>query len=169
MFSDLHSAIISYIFVAIILTVGGIRVFSKSLWIKLKTIMLIPTPLWVIILLVLLLLLYIKLKNNRPIQLSTPDPEYRQLFGVYWDKKIKMRCLNCGKLLKYSVPILTLLFYFVLILDVIQSTFLKINMVINLLNGKLLTSWMPCKILFQSPFNSPKQGLKTVEMIVVNL
>jgi hypothetical protein len=102
-FSDLHSTILGIIIGALILSVGGIWVFSKNLWILLKTTMLLPTPLWVtIIFLALFVLAYIYLKNKTSIPLSTPDPEYREVFHVYWDKNNKMRCLNCGKPLKYS-------------------------------------------------------------------
>lgn len=45
---------------------------------------------------------YFHLKNKTSIPLSTPDPEYREKFHVYWDKNNKMRCLNCGKPLKAS-------------------------------------------------------------------
>jgi hypothetical protein len=102
-FSDLHSIILGIMVAALILSVGGIWVFSKNLWILLKTTMLLPTPLWVtIIFLALFVLAYIYLKNKTSITLSTPDPEYREVFHVYWDKNNKMRCLNCGKPLKYS-------------------------------------------------------------------
>jgi len=102
-FSDLHSAIVGIIISALILGVGGIWVFSKNLWNLLKTIILLPTPLWVTaILLVLFVMEYLYLKNKTSIPLSTPDPEYREEFHVYWDKNNKMRCLNCGKPLKYS-------------------------------------------------------------------
>jgi hypothetical protein len=102
-FSDLHSAILSIIIAALILGAGGIWVFSKDLWIRLKTTMLLPTPLWVTTLfLALFVLVYIYLKNKTSIPLSTPDPAYREEFHVYWDKNNKMRCLNCGKPLKYS-------------------------------------------------------------------
>ena len=102
-FSDLHSTILSIIVGALVLGLGGIWAFSKKLWIQLKTTMLLPTPLWVTTVFVLLLLLYIyyiKMKTSVP--LSTPDPEYREEFHVFWDKNYKMRCLNCGKPLKYS-------------------------------------------------------------------
>jgi hypothetical protein len=99
----LHSAILGIIVAALILGAGGILVFSKNLWILLETTMLLPTPLWVTtIFLALFVLAYIYLKNKTSIPLSTPDPEYREEFHVYWDKNNKMRCLNCGKPLKYS-------------------------------------------------------------------
>ena len=102
-FSDLHSAIVGIIVGALILGVGGIWVFSKNLWILLKTTMLLPTPLWVTaIFLGLFIMAYFYLKNKTSIPLSSPDPEYREEFHVYWDKNNKMRCLNCGKPLKYS-------------------------------------------------------------------
>ena len=102
-FSDLHSAIVSIIIGALILGVGGIWAFSRNLWNLLKTTMLLPTPSWVIaILLFLFVMEYLYLKNKTSIPLSTPDPEYREEFHVYWDKNNKMRCLNCGKPLKYS-------------------------------------------------------------------
>jgi hypothetical protein len=102
-FSDLHSAILGIIVTALILAAGGIWIFSKNLWNLLKTTMLLPTPLWVTtIFLALFVLVYIYLKNKTSIPLSTPDPEYREEFHVYWDKNNKMRCLNCGKPLKYS-------------------------------------------------------------------
>lgn len=102
-FSDLHSTIVSIIIGALILGVGGIWAFSRNLWNLLKTTMLLPTPSWVIaILLFLFVMEYLYLKNKTSIPLSTPDPEYREEFHVYWDKNNKMRCLNCGKPLKYS-------------------------------------------------------------------
>lgn len=83
--------------------VGGIWVFSKNLWNLLKTKILLPTPLWVTaIFLGLFVMAYLYLKKKTSIPLSTPDPEYREEFHVYWDKNYKMRCLNCGKPLKYS-------------------------------------------------------------------
>jgi DNA-directed RNA polymerase subunit RPC12/RpoP len=102
LFSDLHSAILSIFVSAIVLGVGGIWAFSKVLWIKLKTTMLLPTPLWVTAMLVLLLLICIHYLKKASVPLSTPDPEYREEFHVLWDKDYKMRCLNCGKPLKYS-------------------------------------------------------------------
>lgn len=102
-FSDLHSAILGIIVAAFILSVGGIWVFSKKLWDILKAIMILPTPLWAtIILLILSILAYIFLRKRTSIPLSTPNPEYREEFHVYWDIDNKMRCLNCGKPLKYS-------------------------------------------------------------------
>ena len=102
-FSDLHSAILGIIVAALILSVGGIWVFSKKLWDYLIAIMVLPTPLWAtIILLVLSILAYIFLRKRSSVPLSTPDPEYLEKFHVYWDKNSNMRCLNCGKPLKYS-------------------------------------------------------------------
>ena len=102
-FSDLHSAILGIIVAAFILSVGGIWVFSKKLWDILKAIMILPKPLWAtIILLILSILAYIFLRKRTSIPLSTPNPEYREEFHVYWDIDNKMRCLNCGKPLKYS-------------------------------------------------------------------
>jgi len=102
-FSDLHSTIVSIIIGALILGAGGIWFFSKNLWNLLKTTMLLPAPLWVTaIFLALFIMEYLYLKNKTSIPLSTPDPEYREEFHVYWDKNNKMRCLNCGKPLKYS-------------------------------------------------------------------
>jgi len=100
LFSDLHSAILSIFVGAIVLSVGGIWAFSKHLWFQLKTIMLLPTPLWITAILFLLLLMCLSKKTAVP--LSTPDPEHREEFHVLWDKNNKMRCLNCGKPLKYS-------------------------------------------------------------------
>ena len=102
LFSDLHSAILSIFVGAIFLAVGGIWAFSKQLWIQLKTTMLLPTPLWVTIILAVLLLVCIYYIKNISIPLSIPDPEHREEFHVLWDKNYKMRCLNCGKPLKYS-------------------------------------------------------------------
>jgi len=101
--SDLHSAILGTIIASLILGLGGIWVFSKTLWIQLKAIMLLSTPLWATAsLLVLLALVYIYLRKKTSIPLSTLDPEWREEFHVFWDKNNKMRCLNCGKPLKYS-------------------------------------------------------------------
>lgn len=97
----MHSAILGIIVAAFFLSVGGIWVFSKKLWNILKDVMILPTPLWVTITLLLLsLLAYILLRKRTSIPLSTPDPEYREEFHVYWDKDNKMRCLNCGRPLK---------------------------------------------------------------------
>jgi hypothetical protein len=88
-----------------LLSVGGVvglRHFSKKAYNLLIQILNTPPPLWATISLVLLCCLYIYLKNKTSIPLSTPDPEYREYFHVYWDKKNKMRCLNCGKPLKCS-------------------------------------------------------------------
>jgi hypothetical protein len=102
-FSDLHSAIVGIIVGALIISVGSIWVFSKNLWNLLKTTMLLPTPLWVTaIFLALFVMAYFYLRSKTSIPLSTPDPEYREEFHVYWDRNNKMRCLNCGKPLKYS-------------------------------------------------------------------
>jgi hypothetical protein len=82
---------------------GGILTFSKSLWSQFKLIMVLPTPLWVggsLLLFFLLSLIYLRRRTSVP--LSKPDPEYREEFHVLWDTNSKMRCLNCGKLLKYS-------------------------------------------------------------------
>lgn len=105
LFSDLHSIILGTIVGVVILSLGGILAFSKNAWTLLKTIVQSSTPLWATIVLVLVLLVYIYLKNpkkKKAIPLSTPDPEYREEFHVYWDKNNKMRCLNCGKPLKNS-------------------------------------------------------------------
>jgi len=106
-FSDLHSAILSIIIALLILSVGGIRIFTKNLWIRLKATMLLPTPLWVTaIILVLLILAYILLRKKTSIVLSRIDPEwrkeFREEFHVCWDKNDKMRCLYCGNPLKAS-------------------------------------------------------------------
>jgi len=101
--SDLHSAILSTIVATLIVGLGSIWIFSKTLWLQLKATMLLPTPLWATAsLLVLLLLVYIYLRKRTSIPLSTPDPEWREEFHVFWDRNNKMRCLNCGKPLKYS-------------------------------------------------------------------
>jgi len=89
-----------------LLSVGGVvglRHFSKKAYDILIQILNKPTPLWVTaIFLVIFVIAYIFLKNKTAIPLSTPDPEYHKKFGVYWDNNNRMRCLNCGKLLKYS-------------------------------------------------------------------
>jgi hypothetical protein len=102
LFSDLHSAILSIFVGAIVLGVGGIWAFSKGLWIQLKTTILLPTPLWVAAILAFLILVCIYYIKKTSVPLSTPDPEYREEFHVLWDKNYRMRCLNCGKPLKYS-------------------------------------------------------------------
>lgn len=102
-FSDLHSVILAIILTALILGAGGIRVFSENLWIQLEATMLSPTPLWVTTsFLVLFVLVYIYLRNKTSNPLSTPDPEWREEFHVFWDKNNKMRCLYCGSPLKGS-------------------------------------------------------------------
>jgi len=101
--SDLHSAILAVIVVAALAGLGGIWIFSKTLWLKLRAAMLLPTPLWATIsLLVLLLLTYVYLRKKTSIPSSTPDPEWREEFHVFWDKNNKMRCLYCGSPLKGS-------------------------------------------------------------------
>jgi hypothetical protein len=103
LFSDLHSAVIGIVIGAIVIGLGGIWAFSKSLWFQFKLIMVLPTPLWVagcLLLFFLLSLIYLLRRTSVP--LSKPDPEYREEFHVLWDKNMKMRCLNCGKPLKYS-------------------------------------------------------------------
>lgn len=102
LFSDLHSAILSIVIGAIILGLGGIWAFSKNLWLQIKSILVLPTPLWISGILFLILLVSIYLFKKIAVPLSTPDPEYREEFHVLWDKNYKMRCLNCGKPLKYS-------------------------------------------------------------------
>jgi hypothetical protein len=90
--SDLHSAILSAIVATLILGLGGIWIFSKTLWLKLKATMLLLTPLLATAsLLVLLLLVYIYLRKRTSIPLSTPDPEWREEFHVFWDRNNKMR------------------------------------------------------------------------------
>ena len=102
-FSDLHSAILGIIVGAIILSLGGIWVFSNKLWDILKSAMIVPTPLWLAITIILFtIVVYIHLRKRTSIPLSTPNPKYREEFHVYWDENNKMRCLNCGKPLKYS-------------------------------------------------------------------
>jgi len=101
LFSDLHSAIISIVIV-FVLGLGSIWAFSKHLWFQFKSIIQLPTPLWLAGSLFLLLLLFIYLYRRTLVPLSKPDPEYREEFHVLWDKNFKMRCLNCGKPLKYS-------------------------------------------------------------------
>jgi hypothetical protein len=87
-FSDLHSAIVGIIVGALIISVGGIWVFSKNPWNLLKATMALPTPLWMTaICLVLFVMAYFYLRNKTTTPLSTPDPEYREEFHVYWDKK----------------------------------------------------------------------------------
>ena len=102
LFFDLHSTILCIVVSGIILGVGGMWAFSKSLWIQFKTIMLLPTPLWVVALLSLLVLILICYMRKSIAPLSSPDPEHREEFHVLWDNNDKMRCLNCGKPLKYS-------------------------------------------------------------------
>jgi len=107
LFSDLHSAILSILIGLLILSVGGIRIFAKNLWVRLKATMLLPTPLWVTaIILVLLILAHILLRKKTSIVLSRIDPEwrkeFREEFHVCWDKNDKMRCLYCGNPLKAS-------------------------------------------------------------------
>jgi len=107
LFSDLHSAILSILIGLLILSVGGIRIFAKNLWVRSKATMLLPTPLWVTaIILVLLILAHILLRKKTSIVLSRIDPEwrkeFREEFHVCWDKNDKMRCLYCGNPLKAS-------------------------------------------------------------------
>ncbi len=103
LFSDLHSAIIGMVIGAIAIMLGGIWTFSKTLWSRFKIIMLLPTPLWIAAgLLLFFLLSLIYLHRRTAVPLSKPDPEYREEFHVLWDTNSKMRCLNCGKPLKYS-------------------------------------------------------------------
>jgi len=103
LFSDLHSAVIGIVIGAVVVALGGIWAFSKNLWFQFKLVMLLPTPLWIagsLLLLFLLSFVYIHRRTFAP--LSKPDPEYWERFHVLWDSALRMRCLNCGKPLKYS-------------------------------------------------------------------
>ena len=75
-FSDLHSAILGIILAALILGAGGIWVFSKNLWILLKTTMLLPTPLWVITIFLALFVLAYIYKTSRKPQAFKPGDEW---------------------------------------------------------------------------------------------
>jgi hypothetical protein len=62
--SDFHSAVVGVFVAALVLSAGGIYLFSKNLWALLKTITLSPTPLWGTAALALGVLLYIHLKSK---------------------------------------------------------------------------------------------------------
>ena len=62
--SDMRQAIVGIILAAIILSIGGIYLFAKNIWIWLQTTMQLPIPLWAAISLVILFGLYIYLKTR---------------------------------------------------------------------------------------------------------
>jgi hypothetical protein len=65
LFSDLHSAIVGIIIAAVLLSLGGIRIFYENLWAYLKAKSQLPTPIWVTLSFVIVVLAYIYLKDNR--------------------------------------------------------------------------------------------------------
>jgi hypothetical protein len=101
--SDVHSAVISAILSAAIVSIGSIWVLWNDLWIQIKTFMQAPTPLWITTLFfALFLLAYLLLRIRASVPLSTPSSELLERSHVFWDRNYKMRCLNCGKPLKSS-------------------------------------------------------------------
>lgn len=89
--SDLHSAIVGIIVTALILSVGGIYLISKNLWIWFKTIVLSPTPLWATTALVIVVLVYIYVKIQKTH--SSPSPKnyitkYFTIGNYKWETKI---------------------------------------------------------------------------------
>ena len=103
LFSDLHSIILSTILAAIFLSFGGIWIFSKKIWDILVAFLKLPTPLWATFAVIFLLMFaHIFSRKNISIPLSEPDPELMEKYHVFWDNNFNMRCLNCGKPLKYS-------------------------------------------------------------------
>lgn len=98
--SDLHSAIIGIIVAALILSLGGIYLFFKKLWIWLKTIFLLPTPLWVATIFVFVVFLYVHFRVKR--SYPFPTDQFYESFGCLWDNNYGMRCMFCKKLLKNS-------------------------------------------------------------------
>ncbi len=89
-FSDLHSAIVGIIVSAIILSVGGVYLFYKNLWISLKTTIQSPTPLWATIILVFAVLVYIYLKTSKTHSSTAPDYkiEYFTIDELKWKTKV---------------------------------------------------------------------------------
>jgi len=98
--SDLHSAIVGIIVAGLILSLGGIYLFFKELWIWLKTIFLLPTPLWAATIFVPGVFLYVhfRVKKSYPF----PTDQFHESFGCLWDNNYGMRCMSCKKLLKNS-------------------------------------------------------------------
>ncbi len=84
-FSDLHSTIIGLVVAALILGVGGIRIFSKTLWNLLIKYILSPTPIWATIVLVLVLLVYIYLKTRtHPRTPPKLKPKHHTIDKLMW-------------------------------------------------------------------------------------
>lgn len=98
----MHATILGIFLGALILSAGGIRIFSEKLWNLLIKYMQSPTSLWVLLATALLLLAYIYLTNKKSIPLSLLESKYRFIFHVYWDENYNMRCVNCGNFLKSS-------------------------------------------------------------------
>ena len=86
-FSDSHSAITAIILVSLIAGSGGIYLFFESLWTALINTILLPTPLWVTIVLALALYLWFfaKTKRNLSYDLSNlKDYVFIKEKGLLW-------------------------------------------------------------------------------------
>lgn len=91
LFSDVHSAIVGSIITVILLSIGGIYLFTKNLWTVLLNTIQLPTPLWVTIVLVFVVSGYVYLKQHKKIQ-SFTSPNYEMYYFTIgnhkWETKI---------------------------------------------------------------------------------
>lgn len=94
MFSNVHSAIVALIVVAIITALGGIVVFSKNLTLFLYNVLKSATPLWATILLILIscFLTYRRSarQNQAQLSLSRTDTRDNRLLRTLDDTDIKL-------------------------------------------------------------------------------
>ena len=79
-----------------------IYIFCKNILKLVFEVLISPSPIWVPIALAITCCVYICLKIKKILPLSTPSPDLREKFHVFWDKNKNMRCMNCGKPLKNS-------------------------------------------------------------------
>ena len=90
--SDVHSAIVGAIVMAIILSIGSIYLFAKNLWTSIINTIQQPTPLWATTVLVFVVMGYIYLKKQIKIQSSSKLHDYKTCYftiGNYkWETKI---------------------------------------------------------------------------------
>jgi vacuolar-type H+-ATPase subunit I/STV1 len=93
-FSDIRQAIISIIVGVIALSIGGVYLFAKNVWLHLKAIMQSPTPLWVAILLAVLCCLYTYLKASQYLRkkiqssLNPPNAALIEIGNFKWNLTI---------------------------------------------------------------------------------
>lgn len=77
-FSDVHSAIVGMVVLALISSIGVVAYFFQTLWLALITAMQLPTPLWLTIVLALVAGLYIFL--NKGLSHSSVQPKPKTCF-----------------------------------------------------------------------------------------